>query len=113
MKTVTILCEANPETDKEHFIQLYKEVFLPESIKINGVVKIQYSEITPVESDMFQYTMGKDIFFSITVYFPSSEAIEAMISDERTGELLPVFTSLGVSTHWFVGVEDSVTRYHF
>jgi hypothetical protein len=113
MQTLTILCEASPDTDKEHFIQLYKEAFLPESIKVNGVVKIQYSEVSPVESEMFQYTMGKDIFFSITVYFPSTEAIEAMVTDERTGELLPVFTSLGVDTHWFVGFEESVTRYHF
>lgn len=113
MKTLTILCEAGPETDKEHFIQLYKEAFLPESIKINGVVKIQYCEVTPVESELFQVTMGKDIFFSITAYFPTTEAIEAMISDERSSELISIFNSLGVKSHWFIGVEETVNRYHF
>jgi len=113
MKTLTILCEANPDTDKEHFVQLYTEGFLPESIKINGVVKIQYSEVSPVQSELFQFTLGKDIFFSITAYFPTNEAIEAMVSDERSGELISVFNSLGVKTHWFIGVEETVTRYHF
>jgi hypothetical protein len=113
MKTLTILCEANPDTDKEHFIQLYKEAFLPESIKINGVVKIQYSEIDPVQSELFQFTLGKDIFFSITAYFPTTEAVEAMVSDERSGELISVFNSLGVKSHWFIGVEETVNRYHF
>lgn len=113
MKTLTILCEASPKTDKEHFVQLYKEAFLPESIKVNGVVKIQYSEVSPVQSELFRSTLGKDIFFSITAYFPTTEAIEAMVSDERSEELISVFNSLGVESHWFIGVEETVNRYHF
>ncbi len=113
MKTLTILCEASPETDKENFIKLYKEVFLPESIKINGVVKIQYGEVNLVQSEFFEATLGRDIFFSIIAYFPSDEAIDAMISDERSGELISVFNSLGVTSHWLIGVEETATRYHF
>jgi hypothetical protein len=113
MITLTILCEAGPETDKEHFMQLYKESFLPESMKVNGVVKIQCGPTNPVESEMLPYTMERDIFYSIIVYFPTSEAFDAMIEDERTEELTAVFTSLGVTTHWFVGVEETFTRYHF
>ncbi len=111
MYIISAILELSPETNHDEVIDYYENQIASSTVELPGIEKITCMKLRAVPFSPKDRMPLRNLFYQLQIYFESEEAVQLMLQDEHTMNILDNFLSYSDCTfHWFVGHENTFIK---